>query len=54
MDINKPVEVLDLFPGDTYMAALMWFLEKGTPLNSMSFANTMASKVVSKQGVTIP
>ena len=37
------------------MAAFaMWFLEKGTPLNAMSFANTMASKVVSKQGVTIP
>jgi len=56
VDINKPVEVLDLSgAGDTYMAAFsMWFLEKGTPLNAMSFANTMASKVVSKQGVTIP
>ena len=54
--INKPVEVLDLSgAGDTYMAAFaMWFLEKGTPLNAMNFANTMASKVVSKQGVTIP
>ena len=50
------MEVLDLSgAGDTYMAAFaMWFLEKGTPLNAMSFANTMASKVVSKQGVTIP
>ena len=56
VDINRPVEVLDLSgAGDTYMAAFaMWFLEKGTPLNAMSFANTMASKVVSKQGVTIP
>ena len=56
VDINKPVEVLDLSgAGDTYMAAFaMWFLEKGTPLNAMNFANTMASKVVSKQGVTIP
>ena len=35
-------------------AFAMWFLEKGTPLNAMNFANTMASKVVSKQGVTIP
>ena len=56
VDINKPVEVLDFSgAGDTYMAAFaMWFLEKGTPLNAMNFANTMASKVVSKQGVTIP
>ena len=56
VDINKPVEVLDLSgAGDTYMAAFaMWFLENGTPLNAMNFANTMASKVVSKQGVTIP
>jgi D-beta-D-heptose 7-phosphate kinase/D-beta-D-heptose 1-phosphate adenosyltransferase len=56
VDINRPVEVLDLSgAGDTYMAAFaMWFLENGTPLNAMNFANTMASKVVSKQGVTIP
>ena len=56
VSINRPVEVLDLSgAGDTYMAAFaMWFLEKGTPLNAMNFANTMASKVVSKQGVTIP
>ena len=56
VDINKPVEVLDLSgAGDTYMAAFAtWFLEKGTPLNAMNFANTMASRVVSKQGVTTP
>ena len=56
VDINRPVEVLDLSgAGDTYMAAFaMWFLENETPLNAMNFANTMASKVVSKQGVTIP
>ena len=38
MDINKPIEVLDLSgAGDTYMAIHMWFLEKGTPLNAMRF-----------------